>query len=175
VPEQMLFEDDEDPTARLLRRRVRWEVVDEARNAKLAGAEAFLSLSTLRLSSGGGVGAHIPLVAMHREEYQQPLFSSNKLTGLARVDGSTVRWTLNFDTGGSAAFATVFFRAVRAARSGGPANSASMQAFAATAVAGEDETCVWAEAVPVDGDDDSNLPTATAVRTGLYQRTPGAG
>ena len=174
MPEQMLFEDDEDPTARLLRRRVCWTVVDEDRKARLEGSEAFLSLTVLRLSSGGGVGAHIPLVAMHREEYQQPLFSSNKLTGLARVEGSTVQWTLNFDTGGSAAFATVFFRAVRAARSGGATNSASMQASAATAVAGEDETCVWAEVVPVDGSADGNLPTATAVRTGLYQRSTGA-
>ena len=42
VPEAQLFDDDEDPAARLLRRRVRWEVVDEARNARLAGNEAFL-------------------------------------------------------------------------------------------------------------------------------------
>ena len=33
VPEAQLFDDDEDPASRLLRRRVRWEVVDEARNA----------------------------------------------------------------------------------------------------------------------------------------------
>ena len=41
VPEAQLFDDDEDPAARLLRRRVRWEVVDESRNARSTGTEAF--------------------------------------------------------------------------------------------------------------------------------------
>ena len=59
VPEQALFDDDEDPAARLLRRRVRWEVIDEPRNARITGQEAFLSLSVLRLSSDGGVGARV--------------------------------------------------------------------------------------------------------------------
>ena len=90
VPEAQLFDDDEDPAARLLRRRVRWEVVDESRNARLAGNEAFLSLAVLRLStSDGGVGARIPLTSIHREEYMQPIFGANYLTGLAMQDGAT--------------------------------------------------------------------------------------
>ena len=105
VPEAQLFDDDEDPAARLLRRRVRWEVVDEARNARLAGQEAFLSLAVLRLStSDGGVGARIPLTAIHREEYMQPIFGANYLTGLAMQDGATVRWTLEFLSAGAAQF-----------------------------------------------------------------------
>ena len=108
VPEAQLFDDDEDPAARLLRRRVRWEVVDEARNARLAGQEAFLSLAVLRLStSDGGVGARIPLTSIHREEYMQPIFGANYLTGLARQDGATVRWTLEFLSAGAAQFASV--------------------------------------------------------------------
>ena len=67
VPEAQLFDDDEDPAGRLLRRRVRWEVIDESRNARITGQEAFLSLSVLRLSSDGGVGARIPLTTIHRE------------------------------------------------------------------------------------------------------------
>ena len=107
VPEAQLFDDDEDPAGRLLRRRVRWEVVDEARNAKLSGNEAFLSLAVLRLStSDGGVGARIPLTSIHREEYMQPIFGANYLTGLAVQDGATVRWTLEFLSAGAAQFAS---------------------------------------------------------------------
>ena len=163
VPEAQLFDDDEDPAARLLRRRVRWEVVDESRNARLAGQEAFLSLAVLRLSSDSGIGARIPLVAMHREEYMQPIFGANYLTGLAMQDGATVRWTLEFLSAGAAQFASVFFRAVRAARSGGTSNTAAIQASARVASAAEAETCVWAEAVPVDGAPTADLPTATAL------------
>ena len=162
VPEAQLFDDDEDPAARLLRRRVRWEVVDEARNARLAGNEAFLSLSVLRLSSDSGIGARIPLTAIHREEYMQPIFGANYLTGLAMQDGVTVRWTLEFLSAGAAQFASVFFRAVRAARSG-TTNAAAIQASARVASAAEAETCVWAEAVPVDGAPTADLPTATAL------------
>ena len=164
VPEAQLFDDDEDPAGRLLRRRVRWEVVDEARNAKLSGNEAFLSLAVLRLStSDGGVGARIPLTSIHREEYMQPIFGANYLTGLAMQDGATVRWTLEFLSAGAAQFASVFFRAVRAARSGGTTNTAAIQASARVASAAEAETCVWAEAVPVDGAPSADLPTATAL------------
>ena len=164
VPEASLFDDDEDPAARLLRRRVRWEVIDESRNAKIAGTEAFLSLSVLRLStSDGGVGARIPLTSIHREEYMQPIFGANYLTGLAMQDGATVRWTLEFLSAGAAQFASVFFRAVRAARSGGTTNTAAIQASARVASAAEAETCVWAEAVPVDGAPTADLPTATAL------------
>ena len=162
VPEAQLFDDDEDPAARLLRRRVRWEVVDEARNARLAGQEAFLSLAVLRLSSDSGIGARIPLTAIHREEYMQPIFGANYLTGLAMQDGVTVRWTLEFLSAGAAQFASVFFRAVRAARSG-TTNAAAIQASARVASAAEAETCVWAEAVPVDGAPSADLPTATAL------------
>ena len=162
VPEAQLFDDDEDPAARLLRRRVRWEVVDESRNATLAGTEAFLSLSVLRLSSDSGIGARIPLTAIHREEYMQPIFGANYLTGLAVQDGATVRWTLEFLSAGAAQFASVFFRAVRAARSG-TTNTAAIQASARVASAAEAETCVWAEAVPVDGAPTGDLPTATAL------------
>ena len=163
VPEAQLFDDDEDPAARLLRRRVRWEVVDEARNARLAGQEAFLSLAVLRLStSDGGVGARIPLTSIHREEYMQPIFGANYLTGLAMQDGVTVRWTLEFLSAGAAQFASVFFRAVRAARSG-TTNTAAIQSSARVASAAEAETCVWAEAVPVDGAPSADLPTATAL------------
>ena len=163
VPEAQLFDDDEDPAGRLLRRRVRWEVVDEARNARLAGQEAFLSLFVLRLSSDSGIGARIPLTAIHREEYMQPIFGANYLTGLAMQDGATVRWTLEFLSAGAAQFASVFFRAVRAARSGGTTNTAAIQASARVASAAEAETCVWAEAVPVDGAPTAGLPTATAL------------
>ena len=163
VPEAQLFDDDEDPAARLLRRRVRWEVIDETRNARLTGTEAFLSLSVLRLSSDSGIGARIPLVAMHREEYMQPIFGANYLTGLAVQDGATVRWTLEFLSAGAAQFASVFFRAVRAARSGGTSNTTAIQASARVASAAEAETCVWAEAVPVDGAPSADLPTATAL------------
>ena len=163
VPEAQLFDDDEDPAARLLRRRVRWEVVDESRNARLAGQEAFLSLAVLRLSSDSGVGARIPLTAIHREEYMQPIFGANYLTGLAMQDGATVRWTLEFLSAGAAQFASVFFRAVRAARAGGTSNTAAIQASARVASAAEAETCVWAEAVPVDGAPSADLPTATAL------------
>ena len=162
VPEQALFDDDEDPAARLLRRRVRWEVVDEARNARITGQEAFLSLEVLRLSSDGGVGVRIPLTSIHREEYMQPIFGANYLTGLAVQDGATVRWTLEFLSAGAAQFASVFFRAVRAARSG-TTNAAAIQASARVASAAEAETCVWAEAVPVDGAPSADLPTATAL------------
>ena len=162
VPEAQLFDDDEDPASRLLRRRVRWEVVDEARNARSTGTEAFLSLSVLRLSSDSGIGARIPLTAIHREEYMQPIFGANYLTGLAVQDGATVRWTLEFLSAGAAQFASVFFRAVRAARSG-TTNAAAIQASARVASAAEAETCVWAEAVPVDGAPSADLPTATAL------------
>ena len=162
VPEASLFDDDEDPAARLLRRRVRWEVIDESRNAKIAGTEAFLSLAVLRLSSDSGIGARIPLTAIHREEYMQPIFGANYLTGLAMQDGVTVRWTLEFLSAGAAQFASVFFRAVRAARSG-TTNAAAIQASARVASAAEAETCVWAEAVPVDGAPTADLPTATAL------------
>ena len=163
VPEAQLFDDDEDPAARLLRRRVRWEVIDETRNARLTGTEAFLSLSVLRLSTNdGGVGARIPLTSIHREEYMQPIFGANYLTGLAVQDGATVRWTLEFLSAGAAQFASVFFRAVRAARSG-TTNTAAIQASARVASAAEAETCVWAEAVPVDGAPSADLPTATAL------------
>ena len=162
VPEAQLFDDDEDPAARLLRRRVRWEVVDEARNARITGQEAFLSLEVLRLSSDSGIGARIPLTAIHREEYMQPIFGANYLTGLAMQDGVTVRWTLEFLSAGAAQFASVFFRAVRAARSG-TTNAAAIQASARVASAAEAETCVWAEAVPVDGAPTADLPTATAL------------
>jgi hypothetical protein len=162
VPEAQLFDDDEDPAGRLLRRRVRWEVVDEARNARLAGQEAFLSLAVLRLSSDSGIGARIPLTSIHREEYMQPIFGANYLTGLAMQDGATVRWTLEFLSAGAAQFASVFFRAVRAARSG-TTNAAAIQASARVASAAEAETCVWAEAVPVDGAPTADLPTATAL------------
>ena len=162
VPEAQLFDDDEDPAARLLRRRVRWEVVDEARNARITGQEAFLSLEVLRLSSDSGIGARIPLTAIHREEYMQPIFGANYLTGLAMQDGVTVRWTLEFLSAGAAQFASVFFRAVRAARSG-TTNAAAIQASARVASAAEAETCVWAEAVPVDGAPSADLPTATAL------------
>ena len=117
VPDAQLFDDDEDPASRLLRRRVRWEVIDESRNARITGQEAFLSLSVLRLSSDSGIGARIPLTSIHREEYMQPIFGANYLTGLAMQDGATVRWTLEFLSAGAAQFASVFFRAVRAARS----------------------------------------------------------
>ena len=163
VPEAQLFDDDEDPASRLLRRRVRWEVVDESRNARLAGQEAFLSLSVLRLSSDSGIGARIPLTSIHREEYMQPIFGANYLTGLAVQDGGTVRWTLEFLSAGAAQFASVFFRAVRAARAGGTSNTAAIQASARVASAAEAETCVWAEAVPVDGAPTGDLPTATAL------------
>ena len=136
VPEASLFDDDEDPAARLLRRRVRWEVIDESRNARITGQEAFLSLSVLRLSSDGGVGARIPLTTIHREEYMQPIFGANYLTGLAVQDGATVRWTLEFLSAGAAQFASVFFRAVRAARSG-TTNAAAIQASARVASAAE--------------------------------------
>ena len=162
VPEAQLFDDDEDPAARLLRRRVRWEVVDETRNARLTGTEAFLSLAVLRLSSDSGIGARIPLTSIHREEYMQPIFGANYLTGLAVQDGATVRWTLEFLSAGAAQFASVFFRAVRAARSG-TTNAAAIQASARVASAAEAETCVWAEAVPVDGAPSADLPTATAL------------
>ena len=162
VPETQLFDDDEDAASRLLRRRVRWEVVDESRNARLAGQEAFLSLEVLRLSSDGGVGVRIPLTSIHREEYMQPIFGANYLTGLAVQDGATVRWTLEFLSAGAAQFASVFFRAVRAARSG-TTNTAAIQASARVASAAEAETCVWAEAVPVDGAPSADLPTATAL------------
>ncbi len=162
VPEAQLFDDDEDPASRLLRRRVRWEVVDEARNARITGQEAFLSLEVLRLSSDSGIGARIPLTAIHREEYMQPIFGANYLTGLAMQDGATVRWTLEFLSAGAAQFASVFFRAVRAARSG-TTNAAAIQASARVASAAEAETCVWAEAVPVDGAPSADLPTATAL------------
>ena len=162
VPEAQLFDDDEDPAARLLRRRVRWEVVDESRNARSTGQEAFLSLEVLRLSSDSGIGARIPLTAIHREEYMQPIFGANYLTGLAMQDGVTVRWTLEFLSAGAAQFASVFFRAVRAARSG-TTNAAAIQASARVASAAEAETCVWAEAVPVDGAPSADLPTATAL------------
>ena len=163
VPEASLFDDDEDPAARLLRRRVRWEVIDESRNARITGQEAFLSLSVLRLSSDSGIGARIPLTSIHREEYMQPIFGANYLTGLAVQDGATVRWTLEFLSAGAAQFASVFFRAVRAARAGGTTNTAAIQASARVASAAEAETCVWAEAVPVDGAPSADLPTATAL------------
>ena len=93
----------------------------------------------------------------------QPIFGANYLTGLAVQDGATVRWTLEFLSAGAAQFASVFFRAVRAARSGGTANAAAIQASARVASAAEAETCVWAEAVPVDGAPSADLPTATAL------------
>ena len=96
VPEASLFDDDEDPAARLLRRRVRWEVIDESRNARITGQEVFLSLAVLRLSSDSGIGARIPLTSIHREEYMQPIFGANNKrtpTNRCQWDGATnTKW-----------------------------------------------------------------------------------
>ena len=174
---------EEDPygesnETRLLRRPARWEVSDAARGASLGGAgEAFLSLQRLRLAVPGGGSAQIPLRCVSNERFEQPVFGCNYLAGDAELDGRRVAWRLSFERGGSAAFVTVFFRALRLARSGveldavDPATARAHATFARAAAAGDaaDPSCVWAEATPVEDGDGGPAPlaTATAVRTGL--------
>ena len=91
-------------------------------------------------------------------------------TQVAEADGApAVRWTVYFDKGGATAFITVFYRALRAARAGRVSGAAAEAhaRFAATTVAGDasDVSCVWAEAVPADGDGGAagELPTAVPI------------
>ena len=184
------FAAEEDPwgasEVRLLRRPVTWDVADGARGAGAGGAgEAFLSLSRLRLAGPGG-GASIPFHAIGDERYEQPIFGCNRLVGTAAVGGRCVEWSLRFESGGSTAFITVFFRALSLARSGteldafSPAVAAAHARAAAAAVAADagDPSCVWAEATPVDESAPppaGPVPTATAVRVGLFPVNGGAG
>ena len=139
------------------------EVVDESRNARLAGTEAFLSLAVLRLStSDGGIGARIPLNSIHREEYMQPIFGANYLTGLAVQDGATVRWTLEFLSAGAAQFASVFFRAVRAARSAAPRTPRRSRPPPAWRARPRPRRASGPRPCPSDGAPSADLPTATA-------------
>lgn len=167
---------------RLLRRPVRWEVVDAARGASLAGpGEAFLSLQRLRLlEEAGGAAIQIPLHSVSKERFEQPIFGCNYLSGDAELDGRRVTWKLSFERGGATAFITVFFRALRLARSGeelGVFDERTARAhadFARATVEGDnsDLSCIWAEATPLAEDQavaTADIPTATAVRTGLVR------
>ena len=65
-----------------------------------------------------GGAAQVPLHCVSGERYEQPIFGCNYLSGAAELDGRRVTFNVFFERGGSTAFITVFFRALRLARSG---------------------------------------------------------
>lgn len=86
-----------------------------------------LYLSTLRLvfvckGSGNIGGFDLPLATLTEEQFNQPIFSANNLTGITAPlpqsgIADDIRWKLAFNNGGVNTFLHIFFRLLHEMRS----------------------------------------------------------